>query len=197
MKFGDRIRIEMLGGDGQSVFGAIDQRVALALGRMNEFPRTLKIATVWLVIGVAVFLGVRAFEAQQSRTRIEVSGDTIELRRGPDGHYHWPGTVNGRKVDFLIDTGATTTTVPQSLADALDLPSLGRVQGSTANGPVTGTLTRADISLEGGIALSNLRLIALPALRRAVARHERAGPAALAPKRRPADHRRPPAAACR
>jgi aspartyl protease family protein len=131
---------------------------------MNEFPRTLKIATVWLVIGVAVFLGVRAFEAQQSRTRIEVSGNTIELRRGPDGHYHWPGTVNGRKVDFLIDTGATTTTVPQSLADALDLPSLGRVQGSTANGPVTGTLTRADISLEGGIALSNLRLIALPAL---------------------------------
>jgi fumarylacetoacetate (FAA) hydrolase len=28
MKFGDTIRIEMKGKDGQSVFGAIDQRVA-------------------------------------------------------------------------------------------------------------------------------------------------------------------------
>ena len=28
MRYGDRIRIEMLGRDGQSVFGAIEQRVA-------------------------------------------------------------------------------------------------------------------------------------------------------------------------
>lgn len=131
---------------------------------MSELPRTLKLATVWLLIGVAVLLGVLAFESRQSRTRIEVSGGTIEIRRGPDGHYHWPGTVNGRRVDFLIDTGATTTTVPQSLADALDLPALGRVQGSTANGNVTGTLTRADLVLQGGVTLSNLRLVALPAL---------------------------------
>jgi len=27
MKFGDRVRIEMLDGAGQSIFGAIDQRV--------------------------------------------------------------------------------------------------------------------------------------------------------------------------
>ena len=27
MRFGDRVRIEMLDGDGRSVFGAIDQRV--------------------------------------------------------------------------------------------------------------------------------------------------------------------------
>lgn len=131
---------------------------------MQDFPRTLKLATVWLLIGVAVFLGVRAWQARELASRIEVSGQTIELRRGPDGHYHWPGTINGRRVDFLVDTGATTTTVPQSLADALDLPALGRVRGSTANGPVTGTLTRADVSLDGGVALSNLTLMALPAL---------------------------------
>ena len=131
---------------------------------MNDFPRTLKLATVWMLIGIAVFLGVSAWQANESRARIEVSGQTIEIRRSPDGHYHWPGTVNGRQVDFLIDTGATTTTLPQSLADALELPSLGRVQGSTANGPVTGTLTRADVTLEGGVSLTNLRLMALPAL---------------------------------
>ncbi len=31
MKFGDRVRIEMLDGQGQSVFGAIDQKMVGAL----------------------------------------------------------------------------------------------------------------------------------------------------------------------
>ena len=131
---------------------------------MNELPRALKRVTVWLLIGLAIFLATRGWQSHQARTRIEFADGLIEIRRSTDGHYHWPGTVNGRRVDFLIDTGATTTTVPQSLADALALPALGRVQGSTANGIVSGTLTRADVVLEGGVRLANLRLIALPAL---------------------------------
>jgi fumarylacetoacetate (FAA) hydrolase len=31
LMFGDRVRIEMLGADGQSIFGAIDQKVVQAL----------------------------------------------------------------------------------------------------------------------------------------------------------------------
>jgi aspartyl protease family protein len=131
---------------------------------VSDFPRSLKLVTIWLLIGLAVFLAVRAWQAQQMRPRIEVDGHTIEIRRGADGHYHWPGSVNGQRVDFLIDTGATTTTVPQALADELGLPSHGRVQGRTANGVVVGMLTRADVVLDGGVRLSQLRLVALPAL---------------------------------
>ena len=32
---------------------------------MNDLPHTLKIATVWLVLGTALFLGVQAFESQR------------------------------------------------------------------------------------------------------------------------------------
>lgn len=132
---------------------------------MSELSRTFKLATVWLLIGVGVFITVLLLQSRESRTRVSLATDgAIEIRRGADGHYHWPGSVNGRRVDFLIDTGATTTTVPQSLADALDLPSLGKVQGSTANGTVVGTLTRADVVLEGGVRIDNLRLVALPQL---------------------------------
>ena len=59
LKFGDTVRIEMMGGDGRSVFGAdraASRRrrpeTADARLRMNEFPRGLKITTVWLLIGV-------------------------------------------------------------------------------------------------------------------------------------------------
>ena len=65
-------------------------------------------------------------------------GGMIEIARGPDGHYHWPGRINGRAVDFLIDTGATSTAISAALAQELQLDALGRVQSNTAAGVVSG-----------------------------------------------------------
>jgi aspartyl protease family protein len=74
---------------------------------MKELPSGLKMATVWLLAGLAVVLGVQAFMSQQRATRFETVGDSVQIRRAADGHYHWPAPVNGRAVDFLVDTGAT------------------------------------------------------------------------------------------
>ena len=105
---------------------------------MNELPRTLKIATVWLGLITVVFLATQAWQYEQQRTRFVVHGEQIEIRRGEDGHYHWPGRINGHAVEFLVDTGATTTAVPASLAAELGLQELGRVQSQTAGGVVQG-----------------------------------------------------------
>ena len=107
---------------------------------MSELPRSLKIVTLWLLVGVAVFLGVQWWQAQQQRSLLRVEGGVIELRRGGDGHFHWPGTVNGVAVDFMVDTGATSTALPQALA------------------------ARADVTLEGGVQLQRLRVTVLPQL---------------------------------
>lgn len=131
---------------------------------MSEFPRTLKIATVWLLLGIVVFLGFRTFEAQQQKARFSIEGSAIEIERGPDGHYHWPGTLNGRDVDFLIDTGATRSAISAELARELDLEALGTVQSSTAGGVVRGHIARADLVLEGGVRAERLPLVVLPAL---------------------------------
>jgi aspartyl protease family protein len=131
---------------------------------MNEFPRTLKIATVWLLVGLAVFLGFRAMEHQQQQTRFHASGGVIEIRRGPDGHYHWPGSINGLQVDFLIDTGATGTAISQAMARKLKLETVGRVQSDTAGGVVTGDLVRADLALQGGVRIERLAIAALAGL---------------------------------
>ncbi len=124
----------------------------------------LRVAIVWLLIGTAVFLGVQWWMHREAQTRFSVTGGTIELQRGSDGHYHWPGTINGRAVDFLVDTGATGTAISTALARELGLESIGRVRSSTAGGIVTGEVMLADIELRGGIRVERLRVTALPAL---------------------------------
>ncbi|MCW7539609.1 retroviral-like aspartic protease family protein [Aquabacterium sp. A7-Y] len=131
---------------------------------MSEFPHTLKIATVWMVAGLTLFLGLKAYEHQQQRTRFEASGDRVTIRRAPDGHYHWPGSVNGVAVDFLVDTGATRTALPAGLAQEAGLQTEGRVASSTAGGVVTGARARADIRLDGGVQASRLPVVVLPQL---------------------------------
>jgi aspartyl protease family protein len=44
------------------------------------------------------------------------SGGAASVSKSPDGHYWAEGQVNGRRVRFLVDTGATT--VALTLADA-------------------------------------------------------------------------------
>ena len=131
---------------------------------MSELPRTLKIATVWLLLGALVFLGVQAWQREQQATRFSAAGGVIEIRRGRDGHYHWPGTINGVAVDFLVDTGATSTAIPARLASELGLEAIGRVRSQTAGGAVTGQVVRADVTLRGGVVARNLRVVALEGL---------------------------------
>ena len=131
---------------------------------MSEFPRALKHITAWLLLGTAVFLGIQTWQARQQQSRFSSAGGVIELRRAPDGHFHWPGRINGVAVEFLVDTGATRTALPQALADAAGLVAEGRVQSSTAGGTVLGWSGRADLQLQGGVQVQRLAVTVLPTL---------------------------------
>jgi aspartyl protease family protein len=134
----------------------------------NELPRTFKIVTVWLLLGVVVFLGMQWWMRQQQQTRFQLQGvgnDTvIEITRGPDGHYHWPGSINGRELEFLVDTGATGTAISAQLARELNLPTLGQVQSNTAGGLVSGRVVSVNLALQGGVRAEQLRVVALEGL---------------------------------
>ena len=131
---------------------------------MNELPGWLKHGTVWLLLALGVFMAVQAWQARSRATQFTLQGQTIEIRRAPDGHYHWPGRINGREVEFLVDTGATGTAIPQSLARELGLPVQGQVQSRTANGVATGDVVVGDLALDGGVSAARLRMVALPGL---------------------------------
>ena len=131
----------------------------------RELPSTVKVVTVWLLAGLAVFLAIQWWQhrAQQASFQVPDSG-TIEIRRGADGHYHWPGRINGREADFLIDTGATGSAISTALARELQLTLLGEVSSNTAGGVVAGQLVRIDLQLRGGVQVDRLPVVALPAL---------------------------------
>jgi aspartyl protease family protein len=128
--------------------------------------RSFKLVTVWLLIGTALFVAVQAMQhrAAQSRFSFDTASGRIELKRAPDGHFHWPGRVNGVAVDFLVDTGATGTALPLALAQQAGLELEGAVRSSTAGGVVEGRLARADVVLQGGVVAERLRVAVLPRL---------------------------------
>lgn len=131
---------------------------------MNELPGWLKHATVWLLLGLMVFLGVQAWQAHERQTRFSIEGQMVEISRSADGHYHWLGRLAGREVEFLIDTGATGTAIPSRLAEELGLPTVGTVQSATAGGVVQGRVVVGDLELDGGVRAERLRITALPQL---------------------------------
>jgi aspartyl protease family protein len=132
---------------------------------MQDLPSWVKHGTIWLLLGTGVLLGVQAWQANERATRFAIDAQgSIEIRRAGDGHYHWPGRIQGRPVEFLVDTGASGTAIPATLARDLGLQELGPVRTNTAGGAITGTVVQGDLELQGGVRVERLRMVALPAL---------------------------------
>lgn len=66
----------------------------------------------------------------------------VILQRNAYGHYVTTGTINGKEVTFLLDTGATNVSVPEKLAGNLKLEKKAQGKSSTANGYVNVFFTR-------------------------------------------------------
>jgi aspartyl protease family protein len=118
--------------------------------------KTWRLVVVWLVIGTLGFLAVQAWQAHQSRSRFAFDQGAITLKRSPDGHYHWPGKVNGVPVVFMVDTGATRTALPAALADRANVSLNGKSRTGTAAGDVVVDNGTATVELEGGVVAQQL-----------------------------------------
>jgi len=81
---------------------------------------------------------------RQLEVRTEAGAQELVLRRNSMGHYVLPGTINGRAVVFLLDTGATHVAVPSQLGAELGLVPGARMNAQTANGTIEVRATRID-----------------------------------------------------
>lgn len=81
----------------------------------------------------------------------------VVLQRNRLGHYLAAGEINGRPVTFLLDTGATDVSIPQSLARHLDLHQGAPRRYQTANGTIVTYATRLDSVRLGDIVRHNVR----------------------------------------
>jgi len=120
-------------------------------GRMGQALRT---AAAWGLIVVGLMAGYGLWN--DLRTDIlprqaVVEGDEIRLPRSADGHYYLTLSINGTKVPFMVDTGASQVVLTLSDAARLgfaaqDLLFIGEAR--TANGTVrTARVTLTDVHL--------------------------------------------------
>jgi aspartyl protease family protein len=88
----------------------------------------------------------------------------IILERNRYGHYVFDGEINGKPVTFLVDTGATTTSIPANLQEYLHLKAGPAFNVSTANGIATAYMTRLDELKMGEILLTDIKASLNPGL---------------------------------
>ncbi len=142
---------------------------ALAARRL-AWGQTIKYALAW----VAIFIGLYAlvlfkddFAMVWNRAKADLGYGTVATVRGgetvipraQDGHYWVTATVNGKPVEFLIDTGATMTAITPETARTLglevDRSGIPMIVG-TANGEIEAWPSQVDAITVGNISMGPL-----------------------------------------
>lgn len=91
-----------------------------------------------------------------NRALLVAPGAELVLKRSRNGHYIFPGTINGQQVTFLLDTGATHVAIPAHLGPQLNLQPGGWAESITANGIAKIRVTKLDELAFGPFTLRNL-----------------------------------------
>ena len=88
----------------------------------------------------------------------------IVLSAGPGGHFSSAGTINGKTVQFMVDTGATSIAMSQSEANriGLDWQRGRRGLSQTAGGVVPVFAVNLTSVNVGGIEVVNVDAVVLP-----------------------------------
>ena len=148
--------------------------VGSALARMfrGRFGEAVRIAFMWIVIGLVLAVGYTyRFELKDVANRIlaelvpgraAARGRTVELARTGSGDFQVAAQVNNARVPMVLDTGASTVMLTRDAAIAAGLPAemiKYNVNIETANGR-----TYAAAAIIDRIAVGNIVERAVPAL---------------------------------
>ena len=128
---------------------------------------------MWIITWILAFALLTLFFGQKEAEWINPNTDPaselgvdgtlkVVLQQNRQGHYVATGKINGKAVNFLLDTGATDVAVSSPLAKKLGLKPGRQTQASTANGIVNVYQTRIDELRLGDIVLHNVAASIIP-----------------------------------
>ncbi|MDH3286537.1 MAG: TIGR02281 family clan AA aspartic protease [Betaproteobacteria bacterium] len=113
----------------------------------------------WLIIiGIVfwMFHGWSEHQANPNRALVSAPTGEVVLQRNRAGQYVADGEVNGERVTFLLDTGATQVALSTRLARELGLKRGPSVTLQTAAGPTRGYMVRLDSVQLAGIKMRDV-----------------------------------------
>jgi aspartyl protease family protein len=92
------------------------------------------------------------------------AGSSIVLPMGAGGHFSGAGSINGKQVSFLVDTGATSVALSQSEANRIGLEWKRGRPGltQTANGTVPIYAINLTSVRVGDVEIANVAAVVLP-----------------------------------
>jgi aspartyl protease family protein len=158
--------------------------VSALMVRRIPIGQGLKMFAGWVLIFLAAFvaftlkddftaLGKRVLAESRGEGQVVAVGRELRIRKSMDGHFWVNGELNGKSVRFLVDSGATVTSISTDTAALADiapggLPTL--VQ--TANGIVevrraragrlkVGTIERRDLAVHVSEAFGPMNVLGM------------------------------------
>jgi aspartyl protease family protein len=144
--------------------------LGMLMTRREPAMRLLTYALAWVAVFAAGFV-LFAFRDNlgwvAERLRAEADGTPVSQGRevrvpmAIDGHFWVKARLNGHDVKFLVDSGATTTTIDRETAQAAGIPisdrrdqyvrtgnGIIRVASGRADNLTIGTIARHDVAVE-------------------------------------------------
>nr|WP_294169225.1 TIGR02281 family clan AA aspartic protease [uncultured Sphingomonas sp.] len=140
-------------------------------GMRMPIGKATRMALAWVAIfgvGFALFafrddffsLGSKLRDEAVGPSAVEGAGGELRIPMQEDGHFWVDARVNGAPVRFLVDSGASVTTVSREVADAARVETGMRVaEVETANGIVRMRPARAEQLQMGPIRLSDVSVL--------------------------------------
>jgi len=115
--------------------------------------------------GVQTVLRLGASPSRVAGAAAASSGREIVIASGPGGHFITGGSINGRSVRFMVDTGATLLALGREEAQrlGLDLSTARPALSETANGTVQVQMINLTRVRVGDIEVANVAAMVVPA----------------------------------
>ncbi len=136
-------------------FGPIARRVPpRSTGRISW--GSVGIFVFWLAVMGLLYAGIYQY-LKPKPLAVSAAGELV-IPRARDGHFYADGSVNGKSVRFLVDTGATLVVVSEEFARSAGLSGGTPTVFRTANGELNGRVVSDVPVAVGPVAVSGVRI---------------------------------------
>jgi clan AA aspartic protease (TIGR02281 family) len=151
-----------------------DPRNGFSDGHMMKFDKSLTVqmgAPIQLAMQTSgadagdFQLFVKTITADAPPPAPTFTGDgSMTVARQTNGHFYVPGSVSNVPVTFMVDTGASVTSISSDIARQASISNCKEVQFQTANGAATGCIALVPNMTLGNFTLQNITVAVMPNL---------------------------------
>jgi aspartyl protease family protein len=156
-------------GNQQALLVIDGQLHSVAVGGTVQGVRLLSLSSGQAEVAVGsarrlLILGAAPVKLAPGADGAGAGGGTIVMTANGDGHFVAQGSINGKAVTFLVDTGATLVAIGQSEADRLGLNYKSGATGfaNTANGRIPVRAITLNAVRVGDVEVANVEAIVMP-----------------------------------